>query len=113
MRLLSGLVLAVLARADDGATVYHGKLDGAKSPGEVVAATVFDKIPEYKQIKEKGLGPDDAEYWTLLSKANEKFYAAVKKVAEQDKYDVVVEKGSAGLQNAPDITQKVIDALPQ
>jgi hypothetical protein len=94
------------------AQVYYGKLDGAKSPSEVVAKSVFAEIPEYKEIKEKGLTKDDPEYWILLSKANDKFYAAVKKVGEENKYDVVVEKGSAPFENVPpDVTRKVIAAL--
>lgn len=93
-------------------TVYFGKLDGAQKPAEVVAKTVFAEIPEYKKIKEKGLDQDDPEYWILLGKANDKFYAAVRKVGEQAKFDVVVEKGSSRFDSTPpDVTQKVISAL--
>ncbi len=92
--------------------VYYGKLADAKKPAELVAKTVFAEIPEYKKIKEKGLTETDPEYWILLAKANEKFYAAVKKVGDADKYDVIVEKGTAKFEGTPpDITQKVIAAL--
>ena len=77
------LLSLIAAGASD---VYYGKKDGAKKPAEVVASDVFNEIPEYKKIKEKGLTKDDAEYWVLLNKANDKFNKAVKKVAEDAKY---------------------------
>ena len=114
MRVLSlavGLLFSVQTLDDQ---VYYGTLDGAKNPAEVVASTVFAEIPEYREIQDQGLDEDDPEYWSLLEKANDKFYAAVKKVAGKKKYDVVVEKGSAeSVKNAPDITREVIQALPK
>jgi hypothetical protein len=99
--------VAVLA-----ATVYYGSLDGSKKPAVLTAQKVFDEIPEYKQIKERGLDEDDADYWVLLAKANAKFYAAVKKVADRDGYDAMVEKGSHAFESEPpDVTGKVIAAL--
>ena len=111
-RLLFCLVVPFLQSIDQG-NVYYGSLDNAKNPAEVVASSVFDKIPEYQEIKRRGLDEEDSEYWTLLAKANKKFYKAVRKAAKKDKHDVVVEKGTADLKDAPDITQKVIDALPK
>jgi hypothetical protein len=91
---------------------YYGKVEGARKPAEVTSKTVFNEIPEYKQIKEKGLTESDAEYFILLNKANAKFYTAVKKVAEEDGHDVVVEKGSTRFESTPvDLTQKTINAL--
>ncbi|MBI2899499.1 MAG: hypothetical protein HYY17_04900 [Planctomycetes bacterium] len=106
-------VLALLLlRETVVAQVYYGKLDGAQKPAEVVAKTVFAEIPEYRKIKEKGLTQDDPEYWILLGKANDKFYAAVRKVGELNKFDVIVEKGTAKFDTTPpDVTQKVIAAL--
>lgn len=92
--------------------IYYGKKDGAKKPAEIKAQDAFNEIPEYKKIKEKGLTKDDAEYWVLLNKANEKFNKAVKKVAEEEKHDVVAEKGKVKFDSTPaDITKKVIEAL--
>lgn len=92
--------------------VYYGKVEDSKKPAEVVSSKVFEEIPEMKEIKKRGLTEKDAEYWILLAKACEKFYAAVKKVAEADGYDCVAEKGKYTFNPpAPDITQKVIDAL--
>ena len=106
-------LLALLMYGDPvGGSVYYGKLEGAQKPAELVAKTVFAEIPEYKKIKEKGLTEDDPEYWILLGKANDKFYAAVRKIGEQFKFDVVIEKGSSRFDSTPpDVTQKVISAL--
>jgi len=103
------LLLSFIPGASD---IYFGKTEGAKKPAEIVATDVFNEIPEYKKIKEKGLTKDDAEYWVLLNKANEKFNKAVKKTAEDGKYDVVAEKGKHKFDSTPvDITKKVIEAL--
>src|SRR5688572_8773156 len=108
LRLLT-LPLLFSALADD---VYHGKKDGSKKPAEIKAQDVFNEIAEYKKIKEKGLTKDDAEYWVLLNKANEKFNKAVKKVADEEKHDCVAEKGKVKFDSTPvDITKKVIEAL--
>lgn len=106
-----GAVLLLFSPLSDS-DIYFGKKDGAKKPAELKATEVFNEIAEYKKIKEKGLTKDDAEYWTLLNKANEKFNKAVKKVAEEGKYDVVAEKDKIKFEKAAvDITKKVIEAL--
>ena len=108
-RLLTLSLCFVLAADSD---IYFGKKEGAKKPAELKATDVFNEIAEYKKIKEKGLTKDDAEYWTLLNKANEKFNRALKRVAEEEKYDVVAEKGKVKFETVPvDITKKVIEAL--
>ena len=108
----SVLLLILIAAIVPDATVYHGRVAGAKKPAELVATTVFNEISEYKKIKEKKLESSDAEYWVLLNKANDKFNAAVKKVAERESYDVVTEKGTQKYEKAPpDITRDVIAAL--
>ena len=109
LRLLTLPLLLIIAPDSD---VYSGKKDNAKKPAEIKAQDVFNEIAEYKKIKEKGLTKDDAEYWVLLNKANEKFNAAVKKVADDNKYDCVAEKGKVKFNSTPvDITKKVIEAL--
>jgi len=109
--LLAALTLGVAAATAD-ATVYYGALEGAQKPAVIVALKVFDRIPEYQEIKRRGLGPDDSDYWVLLAKANEKFYAAIRKAAEARSYDVVVEAGTHTFEKEPpDATQAVIDSL--
>jgi hypothetical protein len=106
------IVAAILFASVSDPQVYFGKLEGAKKSGEVISRSVFTEIPEYQKIKEKGLTSEDPEYWILLSKANDKFYAAVRKVGDVSQVDVIVEKGTAPLNGSTeDLTQKVIAAL--
>ena len=94
------------------ATVYYGALQGARKPGEVEASKVFQEIPEYKAIKDKGLGQDDPEYFILITKANSKFFAAVMRAALAAACDVVVERGTAAFKDPPaDLTRKAIEAI--
>ena len=67
-----------------------------------------------KEIKKKGLTDKDAEYHLLLKKANDKFHSAVTSVQKSESYDIMAEVGAITLKkgSAPDVTQKVIDALP-
>jgi hypothetical protein len=104
--------VSLLFLAASDSDIYYGKKENARKPAEIKATDVFNEIAEYKKIKEKGLTKDDAEYWVLLNKANEKFNKALKKVVEEDKYDVVAEKGKVKFDTTPaDITKKVIEAL--
>ena len=107
---LSALFLA--AAPPEPAKVYYGVLRGAKSPAVETASKVFNRIPEFKKIKEKGLTSDNPEYFILLNKANAKFYDAVSTAASAAGYDVVVEKGSHDFPGkAVDLTEKVIKSL--
>lgn len=97
-----------------GATVYYGTVTGAKKPAQIEAQKVFDQIPEYQEIKRRNLKESDSEYWVLLEKANQKFYNAVSRVAQDKGFDVIVEKGSEKFETEPpDVTQDVIGALTQ
>lgn len=106
--------VAVLLVGAFNATVYYGSLNGAKKPAQIEAQKVFDQIPEYQEIKRRKLKESDSEYWVLLEKANQKFYNAVARVAQDRGFDVVVEKGSEKFETEPpDVTQDVIGALTQ
>lgn len=108
MPLLALLLLAGAAPPK----VYFGKVDGAKHPAEITASQVFDKIPEFQKIREKGLSSSDPEYFILLNKANMKFYAAVTRAAGARGCDVVVEKGTARFSgDVVDLTKKAIASL--
>jgi hypothetical protein len=110
--LLSAVTFLPPPAVEPAATVYYGVLQGARKPAEVDASRVFQEIPEYKAIKEKGLGPQDPEYFVLLSKANSKFYGAVARAAMTAACDVVVERGSERFPEAPsDLTRRAIEAL--
>ena len=84
-----------------------------KKPAIVVSSTVFDSIPEWKEIKEKGLKKGDAEYHLLHKRASDKFCDALKRVRVANGYDIVAETGAIECKNctATEITQAVIDSL--
>ncbi len=101
-------------RVADRGKIYFGNPDQFTKPAVLCATSVFEQIPEYKEIKRRGLTSKDAEYWLLLDKANKKFYAAVKTVAKNDGYDLVGELGAIQAEEGyalPDITSAVIAAL--
>jgi len=93
--------------------IYYGKADTATKPATVKAKKVFAKIPEYQEIKRRGLTKNDIEYWTLMKKASKKFRAAVKKASGTENKDLVAESGAIEVkgETIPDITAAVIKAL--
>ncbi|MDQ7780172.1 MAG: hypothetical protein RDV41_10765 [Planctomycetota bacterium] len=100
----------------DRAKVYYGNPDHFTKPAVLVANAVFECIPEYQEIKKKGLTSKDPEYWLLLDKANKKFYAALRKVADREGHDLVMEIGTIQAEEGyslPNITGTVIAALEQ
>ena len=85
-----------------------------KKPAVLTTSTIFDSIPEWKEIKKKKLTEKDAEYHLLLKKANEKFDCALKTVQKNGSYDIIAEVGAISCKNctATDISSDVIAALP-
>jgi hypothetical protein len=109
---MAAVLLSAVTFLPPPATVYYGAVAGARKPGEVEAAKVFHEIPEFREIKDRGLGSDDPEYVVLLAKANAKFFAAVGRAASAAGCDVVVERGSAAFQTPPaDLTRKAVEAI--
>ncbi len=100
---------------EDADRVYYGDADYFENPAVVKAAEIFVQIPEYREIVERGLTKKDPEFWLLLSKANEKFSAAIAKVAESKGYDMIAEVGAVVPEPKdeplPNVTQLVIDKL--
>ncbi|MCX7920338.1 MAG: OmpH family outer membrane protein [bacterium] len=122
--LLAGVVLftyfAIGAFATDQITikeekVYFGNPKNYTSPAQLELAKVLDATREYQRIKKEKMKSDNPLYWILLQRANEKVYTAIKKVAEEKKYDLVGELGyiTGTTDPIPDITKSVIDALDQ
>ncbi len=106
------VLAALLLHPPPATTVYYGALKDARKPGEVEAGKIFREIPEYRSIQDKGLDSRDPEYFVLLSKANAKFFAAVRRAAAGAGCDVVVERGSASFAERPaDLTSRAIEAL--
>ena len=88
-------------------TKYH-------KPAILVSATVFASIKEWREIKRKKLTTKDAEYHLLLTKANDKFHKALKRVQKSGRYDIMAESGAIHCKNvtATNVTQTMISNLP-
>jgi hypothetical protein len=108
------------ARAEDvradRTKLYFGDPEG-ENPATVRASDCFDAIPEWQDIRRRELGPEDADYWILLSAANERFRKAVESVARAAGYDLVAEQGSItvpqGAAQPPDITKAVVAKIKE
>jgi hypothetical protein len=94
--------------------VYYGDAKTAKAPAVIDSQRVWDKIPEYQEIKKKGLTEADLEYWVLLRKASKKFNAAVEKAAKAKGKDLVAEVGAIEVkgETIPNITDAVLAEIP-
>ena len=95
----------------DPTGIYYGDPDTFRAPAVLSTSLIFDQIPEYQEIKEKGLDESDPEYWILLEKANRRFYAAVAATARALRQDLVAETGAVigtDGESIPNITQQVI-----
>jgi len=96
----------------DKGKVYYGDCASFDKPAVVGADEIFPHIREFKLIKERKLNENDPEYWVLLLQANEVFRKALKKVAESNNHDLVVERGAiratAADKTIPDMTHLVI-----
>lgn len=97
----------------DAKKVYLGDPDAFTSAATVSSKKVFLEIPEYQKIVDEGLDQNDARYWVLLKKANAKFRAALKRVAQDEGHDLVAEKGAvvSDGDELPDLTKMIIAAL--
>ena len=101
-----------LTAAVDKSKIYYGNPEKFKSPAEIKLQQVLSVIPEYQKVKKDNLTPSDAAYWILMKKANKKFKAALKSVADKFGYDLIGEIGSIKIDApVPDITIEVIIEL--
>ncbi len=93
--------------------VYYGDPEEYERPAEVDAARVFNEIPEWQEIQKKSLNPDQAEYWILLEKANQKFYGAVQRVAQRLRHDLIGERNTLPRNRGeiPDVTDQALGAV--
>ena len=85
-----------------------------KKPAVLTTSTIFDSIPEWKEIKKKKLTKKDAEYHLLLKKANDKFNSALTTVQSAGSYDIIAEEGAITVKGgkATDVNKDVVNALP-
>ncbi len=102
----------------NSARVYHPTVitKGAvyKAPAILKTSTVFNSIPEWKEIKRKNLTDRDAEYHLLLKAANDKFNKAVATVQKAKSYDIIAETGAIKCEKITpaEITSDVVKAIP-
>jgi hypothetical protein len=104
-------VIALLGPGGGGEpVVYYGSKENPQNPARITASRVFERIPEYQEIRRRGLNENDPEYWILLDRANQKFYRAVRTVARERRRDCIAEQGTVP-DDWPDDTEAVIAAL--
>ena len=104
---------ASIVEAAPQSQTYYGDPDDFQRPGEVQATRVFNEIPEWQEIQKRSLNPDQAEYWILLDKANQKFYRAIHKVAQKLRLDLLAELGTLPRDKGepPNVTDQTIGLL--
>ncbi len=97
----------------DEAEIYYGDPGSFRSPAVLDADEVYSHIPEYREIRDRGLDPSDARYLYLMRAASERFRAAVSGVADSEGYDLVGGLGSIRIEGrtVPDITSLVVRKL--
>ena len=95
------------------ADIYVGELANYTNGAVVDIHAVFNVIPEYQAIQERGLTREDADYYILLARANTVFYNNVRVVANCGNYDLVLRLGSVEAEGLglTDITQDVVDEI--
>ncbi len=101
-------------RIPDTNLVYFGNPKKYKSPAAVSLGTIFKQIAPYQELKSRGLGQADGDYWILLNKTNAIFEKVLTKVLEQEPHDLIAEVGAikvpAGVK-IPVITDLVLEEL--
>lgn len=96
----------------DAAAVYFGDPKEWEKPAAVDADAVYAEIEEYRQVRDEKLEESDARYAVLMTKANKRFRAAVRKAAKDGGYDLVAKVGAVqGVDSVPTITAKVVENL--
>ena len=115
---LTGVALAGPGdyRVSDPSRVYLGNARIFQKPCHVSCDRVYRKIPEYREILEKGLTEKDVRYHFRMKKASARFKEAVKAMARGKGHDLVAEKGAVKkarkkAADVPDRTNEVIKKL--
>lgn len=91
-----------------------GKFDteGTKAVGTVRSTEVYEQIPAYQTIQKEGLEKGSARYNKLIRTATKDFKAALKKVAGEKSFVLIVEEGGiSGYAHVTDATSDIIAAL--
>jgi len=93
--------------------IYYGDPKNFRNPAVLDAAKIYNEIPAYQKIIQKGLTRNDPEYWPLMQKASNVFVRALKAVCKEKGIDLVGEVSSITCESAavPEITEAVIAAV--
>ena len=108
---MTGFVGRSRSRIDEP-RVYLGDPDRFDRPATVDLDAIYAEIPEYREIRSRGLGRDDARYTFLLLKSSRRFLRALERIAERDGYDLIAGQGAIRTEHeVPDVTAGVIGLL--
>ncbi len=93
--------------------IYYGDPKNFHNPAVLDAAKIYNEIPAYQKIVQKGLTKNDPEYWPLMQKASNVFVRSLKAVCKEKGVDLVGEVSSISCDHdqVPDITEAVIEAV--
>jgi hypothetical protein len=101
----------------DRTKVRHGNVskfdaEGAEVVGTIRSTAVYEQIPAYQTIQKEGLEKGTARYNQLIRQATKSYKAALKKVASDKSFVLIVEEGGiSGYAHVTDATSDVISAL--
>ena len=113
-RLLSEIVLAsflTLAPQYVAAdTIYYG---GSIKNKEKPAYIIYDKVKIESRYHQELPSKNDPDYDKILQKRNNSVKKAIKQVAKEEGYDVVVEKNDPEIKGYTDISALVIEQLKE
>ena len=80
--------------------------------GTVRSTEVYESIPAWKTIKKEGVQAGTARWQQLMAEATEAFKAALRTVASNNSYVLIVEEGGiSGYEQVSDCTAAVVAAL--
>lgn len=101
----------------DRTKVRHGNVSkfdtkGAEVVGTIRSTEVYEQIPAYQTIQKEGLEKGTARYNKLIRQATKSYKAALKKVASDKSFVLIVEEGGiSGYAHVTDASSDVISAL--
>ena len=101
----------------DRTKVRHGNVSkfdakGTKVVGTIRSTEVYEQIPAYQTIQKEGLEKGSARYTKLIRQATKSYKAALKKVAKDKSFALIVEEGGiSGYAHVTDATSDIISAL--
>ena len=101
----------------DRTKVRHGNVSkfdmkGTSVVGTIRSTEVYEQIPAYQTIQKEGLEKGSARYTKLIRQATKSYKAALKNVAKDKSYALIVEEGGiSGYAHVTDATSAIISAL--